>query len=98
MSAVEDWLKERRPPPPGALAPALGGTEAPGADPREVLLDRAVHALERARATPGTVRESAFHLLAADALLTYACEAALEAAEPSHALSEVLRRAAASRA
>jgi len=51
--------------------------------------------LARARRSPGKVRSSAWHLLAADALLTYACEAALEAAEPPRAFEEILRRAAA---
>jgi hypothetical protein len=37
-------------------------------------------------AHPGRVRENAFHLLAADALLTYACEAALESDDPEAAL------------
>lgn len=47
-------------------------------------------ALDEARAKPGRVRESAFHLLAADALVTYACEAALDEADPSTALRTIL--------
>jgi len=42
--------------------------------------------------TPGRVRESAFDLLAADALLTYACEAALESPDPEGVLGAILRR------
>lgn len=51
---------------------------------------RLADALER----PGRVRESAFRLLEADALLTYACEAALEADDPERALQRVLAAAA----
>jgi hypothetical protein len=36
------------------------------------------------------VRESAFRLLEADALVTYACEAALEADDPESALRRIL--------
>ena len=46
------------------------------------LLRGGLRELDRARTAPGRVRESAFHLLAADALLTYACEAALETGDP----------------
>jgi hypothetical protein len=46
--------------------------------------------LEAALARPGRVRESAFRLLEADALLTYACEAALEAEDPAGALRRIL--------
>jgi len=46
--------------------------------------------LDAARARPGRVRESAFRLLEADALLTYACEAALESGDPEAALRRIL--------
>ena len=36
------------------------------------------------------MRESAFRLLEADALLTYACEAAVEAKDPDAALRRIL--------
>ncbi len=54
-------------------------------------------ALDAARAQPGRVRESAFHLLAADALVTYACEAALEEGDPPAALRTILLRTASER-
>ncbi|MDF2697623.1 MAG: hypothetical protein K0S65_6006, partial [Labilithrix sp.] len=38
----------------------------------------------------GRVRDSAFRLLEADALLTYACEAALERDDPETALQRIL--------
>ena len=54
-------------------------------------LDRATRlCLDEALARPGRVRESAFALLAADALLTYACEAAVESDDPDGALQALL--------
>jgi hypothetical protein len=47
-------------------------------------------ALEESLARPGRIRESAFQLLAADALVTYACEAALEERDPRAALRAIL--------
>ncbi len=61
----------------------------------ERLVRAARDRLDAARARPGRVRESAFELLVADALITYACEAALETEDPSatlEAVSEVGRR------
>jgi len=46
--------------------------------------------LNEAIARPGRVRESAFTLLEADALLTYACEAALDAEDSEGAILDVL--------
>jgi hypothetical protein len=40
------------------------------------------------------VRQSAFDLLAADAVLSYACEAALEAADPNEALLTLVQTVA----
>jgi hypothetical protein len=54
-------------------------------------------ALDETRANPGRVRQSAFHLLAADALVTYACEAALDEADPSAALRTILLETAGAR-
>jgi hypothetical protein len=42
--------------------------------------------LDAARARPGRVRQSAFDVLTADALITYACEAALASEDPGVAL------------
>jgi hypothetical protein len=50
-------------------------------------------ALDAALSLPGHQREGAFHLLAADALFTYACEAALEAEDAEGALRSILDRA-----
>lgn len=88
MTAAPAWLDSRRPAPPGDLRDRLHA----GADARrpESLLDEGVEALGKARAATGRVRESAFHLLLADALLTYACEAALESQDPAGGLDRVL--------
>ncbi|MFQ5538091.1 MAG: hypothetical protein ACE5GJ_11665 [Gemmatimonadota bacterium] len=100
MKAVRLWLEGRTPSPPSTLARWLEEREpAPGAPEGEevwrTLTAWGIAALDRARSHPGRVRESAFHLLAADALLTYACEAALETEEPTRALDEILKRMAA---
>ena len=39
---------------------------------------------------PGRVRASAFHLLTADALITYACEEALDAEDAETELAKLL--------
>lgn len=53
------------------------------------LLDAARDRLDAARARPGRIRTSALELLVADALLTYACEAALETEDPATALEAI---------
>ncbi|MGD8730192.1 MAG: hypothetical protein PVF90_10835, partial [Gemmatimonadota bacterium] len=58
-----------------------------------VLTHAALARLDEARARPGRVRESAFRLLEADALLTYACEASLETRDPAGALRSILAAA-----
>jgi len=90
---VEAWLDEREPQPPEALSermiPLLTG---PGGDLSERFCAVACDAADRVYANPGRVRESALDLLVADALLTYACEAALEREDPEPALLDVLSR------
>jgi hypothetical protein len=100
MMEIAVWLAGRRPPPPPDLGAAVtdgltekGGTaaRAPGhSGLGDVLLGCARERLDAARARPGRVRQSAFDLLVADALITYACEAALESKDPETALWEVL--------
>jgi hypothetical protein len=68
-----------------AAAEASVSARLAGAGLRELTL---------AREAPGRVRGSALHLLAADALLTYGSEGALEEADPEAALLEILRKAA----
>ena len=92
MSEVGDWLERRAPPPPPELASWIEVTD--DGEVHESLTAHALASLSRARAAPGRVRESACHLLVADALLTYACEAALDSEEPRETLSRILERAA----
>jgi len=85
-----DWLAGRVPRPPDALPlPVEDG--AGGVTDR--LTDSGAAALERALAGDGE-RRGAFELLAADALLTYACESATSAPDPEAELLRVLERLA----
>ena len=78
---IGEWLATRRPEPPPQLMrrvrDALGGSAA---DDARLAVDRCVEAAERVVAQllreGRTGRESAADLLAADALVTYAFEAA----------------------
>jgi len=82
-------MASRRPAPPADLAAALHVHDAPGAF--DVALAVAARArLAEARAQPGRTRASAFRLLEADALITYACEAALDTEDPEDALRRIL--------
>ena len=95
MTGSGAWLDSRRPPPPADLRARLGETGGHAGDALvEHLLTEATAALDRARASPGRVRESALELLVADALFTYACEAALELPQPDAALGRIARAAA----
>jgi hypothetical protein len=89
VTHVEAWLAARRPPPPPDLASALGPAVGNGTLP-EALTRATLERLGQARARLGRVRDSAFRLLEADALLTYACEAALESEDPKAALKRIL--------
>ena len=80
MTIVE-WLRSRTPPAPDALVArvedALGPDAADGVDDApERLMDAAVRLLQPLLARERAGRESAVDLLAADALVTYAFEAA----------------------
>jgi hypothetical protein len=95
---LERWLAQRSPEPPEELARELRASLAAAdeADDRlvDVLTGAGRQRLGRARARPGRVRESAFHLLATDALFSYACEAALESESPEAALLRIVEAAA----
>ncbi len=90
MSAADRWLEHRVPRPPKSLIPSLA-TAREADSVTEALISEGCERMRRASERLGQVRESAFHLLAADALVTYACEAALEAEDPAEALSVTLR-------
>lgn len=88
------WVRKVDPPPPPELHPWLSGGETDGAGfpSVEELERRAEEALSRSRTA---VRpDGALHLLAADAYLTWACEAALEGARPDATLAELAERVA----
>ncbi len=91
-ATVERWLGERTPPMPheleGWIFPALSsGDTLVGS-----LVESGAQELTKALAASGRVRESAFHLLAADALITYACEAAADEGDPEVALESIITR------
>ena len=96
MDSPTDWLATRTPPAPDELKAWLkipdGGTDADtgvASVPGSLLKAALVH-LEDAVVRPGWDREAAYQLLAADALITYGCEAASEAKDVQSALREVL--------
>lgn len=81
MTDLTGWLDARRPPPPPSLRAALDDALADG-DPGQGPVSHRLAAaglagLEGVVRGPGS-RAAALPLLAADALLTYACEAAIE--------------------
>jgi hypothetical protein len=88
---ARSWLAARRVLPPEVMASWIE-VEAEEASPVwESLTHAGMESLSRARSAPGRVRESAYHLLRADALLTYACEAAVEMSpDPGEALGWIL--------
>jgi len=85
------WLADREPPPPVELREwlTLGEGDLPLV---EALADAGRTSLEEAVRRPGRDRDAAFHLLAADAFFTYACEAAAETEDVEAALRGVLSR------
>ena len=95
MDSPIDWLATRTPPAPDELR---GWLKIPddGADPngsvasvsRSLMKAALVH-LENAVVRPGRDREAAYQLLAADALITYGCEAASEETDVRSALRAV---------
>ena len=73
--------------------PDTGTESASGAVPMPTLLLKAGLAhRDEAEARPGRDREAAYQLLAADALITYACEAASESADVLKVLGDILHR------
>ena len=96
MDSPIDWLATRTPPAPDELKAWLripdDGTDSDGgvASVWGFLLKSALVHLEDAVARHGRDREAAYQLLAADALITYGCEAASEAKDVRSALREVL--------
>ena len=83
---VGEWLRATEPPAPERLAARVAGAIGAGethavADAPDVCLDAASALLRDVVARPTAGRESALDLLAVDALVTYAFEAAADAPE-----------------
>jgi hypothetical protein len=93
MSNISAWMAGRRPTPPADLGGAIAFAEDAGTSVDALVAALSAEGgsrLAAARARLGRVRASAFRLLEADALITYACEAALEREDPEAALRQVL--------
>ena len=75
---MRDWLELRAPASPPALAAliadSVGDAQCEGASLPALLVEKALQLLQ----SIGSTRDSADNLLAADALITYAMEAAIE--------------------
>lgn len=87
------WLNGRRPRPPEDLRARVRAEVIGLGEPEDAqtgLITAGCAALGRALAQPGRVRAAAFDLLAADALVTYACEAALECDDPDAELDRLV--------
>lgn len=90
--SLERWLLGRTPTVPAPFLPHLLGPDGDvfgGASQLEAMGLAGIH---RALGHPGRNREGAFHLLAGDAHLTYACEALAREKDPGEALRLLLRR------
>ena len=88
---LEVWLGGRTPAIPTSFLPFLRGSELRSPDSR-TLGSLGVAALARALEGPSGLRDSAYSLLAADAFLTYACEAAAGEPDTQAALEDLLQR------
>ncbi len=98
MHSPIEWLATRTPPAPDELKAWLK-IPGDGADPDGgvasvpgCLVAGGLAHLDETVARPGRDREVAYQLLAADALITYGCEAASEADDVRGVLREVLVR------
>lgn len=97
MNALRCWLDAREPAAPGALQARIG--ELVDAHPEwealalpDALLAAGEQLLERVLSAPAKRRETAVDLLAADACVTYAFEAAADQPERLVALAELSMR------
>ncbi len=101
MQSPIDWLATRTPAAPDELRAWLkipddeADLDGGVASMPECLVAGGLAHLDEAVAKPGRHREAAYQLLAADALITYGCEAASEVADVRAVLREVLVRVSA---
>ena len=92
MNPVLSWLDEREPAPPLEMREWLTVQDR-GLTLIDALTEAGHEALEQAMQRPGRDRHAAFYLLTADALLTYACEAAADDDDVEEKLRAMLERA-----
>ena len=92
MTDLAGWLAEREPPAPREFLDWLEPVPSRSTSISEALGDAAAHHLAEALERLGRNREGALHLLAADALLTYACEAAAGEDDTERVLADLLGR------
>lgn len=79
MTASRDWLTRQLAAAPPSLAERLrAAVEGSVEGGSGALAEAALERLRAAALSPDRDRETAYQLLAADALLTYACQAAAE--------------------
>jgi len=87
------WIATRTPEPPDDLRERLRGYEDQCIEDGALadrLLAAAGEELQAALNQPGRSRSAAFDLLTADALVTYACEAALDDDTPDSVLDRLV--------
>ncbi len=89
--SLEDWLRSRSPEVPEPFLPHLLRDKAWAGDSRD-LAARGEAALHRALETPGRERSAAFHLLVADAFLTWACEVVAREGDVGAGLEALLKK------
>ena len=92
MDDLKEWVADREPPAPEELRRWLEPGPSQGSSVSEELGDAAAHHVDEVLKLLGRNREAAFHLLAADALLTYACEAAAGEEDTEAVLTGLLDR------
>ena len=90
-TTLRDWLRARVPDLPPPLTTLLMEEGAEEIVDPDLLHVRALGRLQRSLDSPGRNRQAAYHLLAGDAFLTYACEALAREPEPGVALEDLLR-------
>ena len=94
MRTIADWLAEREPAPPAALVRRLHESLGPdlerdASEAVDACLDAGRRLVASVLSDEGASRDSALDLLAADALVTYAFEAA--SARPKELLDRAAR-------
>ena len=92
MDELRVWLAERKPQVPEELHRFFHLEFSQNTSVGESLQESVLHHLEEILKRLGRDREGALHLLAADALLTYACEAASSEEDTENVLVRLIER------